>query len=51
MKAVLAQQNTVEALGRLCWYSRILYEHSGGSAGTEEYYMCTREAVLYSKVL
>ena len=46
MEAVLVQQNTVESLGRLCWYSRILQEHSGGSAGTDEYYRCTWEAAL-----
>ena len=34
------------ALGRLCWYSRVLQEHLGGCVGTAEYYRSTGEAVL-----
>ena len=43
---MLVQQNTTEALGRLCWYRRVLQEHSGGCVGTAEYYKSTDEAVL-----
>ena len=32
--------STIGALGRLCWYVR--KEHSGGCAGTAEYYRNTR---------
>ena len=46
MESVLVQQNTIEALGRLCWYSRVLHKHSGGCVGTAEYYKITDEAVL-----
>ena len=31
---------------RLCWYSRVLKEHSGGSAGTAQYNRSTWESVL-----
>ena len=34
------------ALGKLCWYRKVLQEHSGGCAGTAEYYRSTRQAVL-----
>ena len=55
----MVQQSTIGALGRLCWYPRLLQEHSEGCAGTnvlhehwggwagiEKYYRSTREAVL-----
>ena len=44
-EVVLIRMSTIEALGRLRWYRRVLCEHWGGSAGTEMYYMSTREAV------
>ena len=43
---MLVQQSTIGVLGRLCWYRKVLTEHSGGCAGTAEYYRSTREAVL-----
>ena len=43
------QQSTIGALGRLCWYSRVLQEHTRGSLGTEEYYRSYREVVLVLK--
>ena len=47
-EAVLVQQSTIGALGRLHWYSRILQERTRGSFGTEEYYRSYmyRQAVL-----
>ena len=48
-EAVLVKQGTKGALGRLCWYSRVLQEYSGGCAGIEEYYSSTREAVLLQR--
>ena len=44
--AVLLQQSTTEALGKLCLCSRILKEHSGSYVGTAECYWSTRYAVL-----
>ena len=44
--AVLVQQSTTGALGRLWSYSRILQEHTRGSVGTEECYRSYREAVM-----
>ena len=38
---VLVQQSTIGALGRFCWNIRVLYEHSGGCAGTAIYYRST----------
>ena len=43
---MLVRTSTIGALGRLRLYRRVLCEHWGGSAGTEVYYMSTREAVL-----
>ena len=40
------QQNTIGALGWLCYYSRVLHEPLGSCAGTAEQYRSTREAVL-----
>ena len=40
---MLVRTSTIGALGRLRWYRRVLCEHWGGSAGTEVYYMSTRE--------
>ena len=34
---VLVQRSTIGALGMFCWSTRVLYEHSGDCAGTEEY--------------
>ena len=34
--------STIGALGRLCWYRIVPKEHSGGCAGTAEYYRITR---------
>ena len=48
-EAVLAQYNTTGALGRLCWYNKILYEYWLGCAGRVEYYMSTGESVLVQK--
>ena len=31
---VLVQQSTIGELERFCWNIRVLYEHSGGFAGT-----------------
>ena len=45
-EAVLVQQSTTGAIGRLCWYRRVLLEHSGGCAGIEVCYSSNREAVL-----
>ena len=36
---------TVGALGRLGWYRRVL-KHSGGCAGTAEYYRNTQETAV-----
>ena len=44
--AVLVQQSTTKALGKLCWYSRIQLEQSGGCVGTAQDYRGTREAIL-----
>ena len=43
------QNSIIGVLRRLCWYRKVLYEHSGGCAGAEDYYMSTREAVLVQK--
>ena len=43
---MLVQKSTNGALGRMCWYSEVLYEHWGGSADTEEYYRTTGKAML-----
>ena len=43
------QKSIIGALGRLCWYSRVLQEHSGGCVGKEEYYRSPREAVFVQK--
>ena len=43
---MLAQKTITGALGRLCWYSRVLQERWGGCVGTVEYYRSTGEAVL-----
>ena len=45
-EAVLVQKSIIEALWRLCWYNRVLLEHSGGCAGTEECNTRTWENVL-----
>ena len=45
-EVVLVQRSTIEAIGRLCWYSRVLKEHLGCCAGTEEYCTSTGETVL-----
>ena len=45
-EAVVVQQNNIGALGRLCWYSRVLLEHPVGCVGRAQYYRSTREAVL-----
>ena len=42
-EAVLVQQSTFGALGRLGWYSTGLKEHSRCCAGTAEHYRSTRE--------
>ena len=54
--AVLVQQSTTGALGKLCWYTRIIKKHSVGCVillehpvgcfGRAQYYRNTREAVL-----
>ena len=47
--AVLVQQSSTGALGRLRSYSRVLKEHTRGyvgSVGTEKYYRSYLEAVL-----
>ena len=31
--------------------SKLVYDHSGGCVGTEEYYMSTRAAVLVQKII
>ena len=46
MEAVLVPGSTIGALGGLCRYSRVLYEHPRGCACTAEYYWSTREDVL-----
>ena len=43
-EAVLVQTSTIGLLGRLCGYTRVIKEHSGGCAGRGEYYRNTREA-------
>ena len=43
---VLVQKSTRVALGRLCWYSRVLLENPVGCFGRVQYYRSTREAVL-----
>ena len=43
---MLVQKSIIGALGRLRWYSRVIKEHSGGCAGTAEYYRRTGMAVL-----
>ena len=43
---MLAQKTITGALGRLCWYSRVLQERWGGCVGTVEYYRSAGEAVL-----
>ena len=45
----MVQQSTTGALGGLCWYSRLLQEYMGGSAGTDGYYRSTGEVVLVQK--
>ena len=45
----MVQQSNIGALGRPCWYSRLLQEHSGGCIGTDECYRSTREVVLVQK--
>ena len=45
-EAVLVQQNNIGALGRLCWYSRVLVEHTVCCVGRAQCYRSTREAVL-----
>ena len=49
-QAVLVKQSTKGALGRLCRFSRVLQEYSGGCAGIEEYYSSTRGAVLLQRL-
>ena len=49
VEAVFVQKSTIGALGRLCWYSRVLYEHSGDCVGTAKYYRSTGEAWLVQK--
>ena len=44
--ALMVHQIATGAIGKLCWYSRILQEHSGSCIRTEEYYRSNREAVL-----
>ena len=46
---MLVQKSIIGALGKLCWYSRVLYDHSVRCAGTAENYRSTREAVLVQK--
>ena len=36
-EVVLVRTSTIGALGRLCWYRRVLYEHSGGCVDTVEH--------------
>ena len=38
---VLVQQSTIGALRRFCWNIKVLYERSGGCAGTAMYYRST----------
>ena len=45
----MVHQIATGAIGKLCWYSRILQEHSGSCIGTEEHNRSTREAVLVQK--
>ena len=46
----MVQQSTIGALGRLCCDSRLLQEHSGGCASTDEYQWRIGEAVLVQKM-
>ena len=39
---LLVQQSTIGAIGWLYWYIRVLLEHSGGCAGTADYYWSWR---------
>ena len=43
---VLVQQSTIGQRGRMCWYSNVLYGHSGGCTGTIDYCRSIREAAL-----
>ena len=43
---MLVQQSTIEALGMLCRYRRVLLAHSEGCGSTEKYSKRTGEAVL-----
>ena len=45
----MVHQIATGAIGKLCWYNRILQEHFGSCIGTEEYYRSTREAVLVQR--
>ena len=43
---MMGQQSITGALGRLCWYRRVLQVLCGGYACTEEHNRNSREAVL-----
>ena len=43
---VLVQQSTIGQLGRICWYSSVLYGHSGGCTSTIDYCRSIDEAAL-----
>ena len=47
---MLVQQSTIGLLGRLCGYTRVLKEHSGGCAGTAEYHRNTRGLLEQSNI-
>ena len=41
---VLVQQSTIGQLGRICWYSSVLYGHSGGCTSAIDYCRSIDEA-------
>ena len=43
---VPVQQSTTGQMGRMCWYSSVLYGHSGGCTGTIDYCRSIGEAAL-----
>ena len=45
-ETVMVHQIATGAIGKLCWYSRILQENSGSCICTEEYYRNTRKVLL-----
>ena len=45
-EAVVILQNNIIALGRLCWYSRVLLEHPVCCVGRARYDSSIRDALL-----